>query len=201
MQKDFWEQRYSEEGWAYGTEPNAWLASQRERFGPGQSALVVGDGEGRNGVWLAQQGVEVVSVDQSAAGLRKAQALAADRGVTIETVCADLTTWDWPRDRFDWVVIIYVHFPPEVRAAIHQRCLQALKPGGEILLEGFTPDQLNYSSGGPPVKAMLYTRDMLLDDFQAGEILDLEECIECLNEGKYHVGEGAIIRLRVRRPG
>ncbi len=198
--KEFWEQRYAEEGFAYGTEPNAWLASLAGLFRPGQRALVVGDGEGRNGVWLAQQGLEVVSVDMSQTGLDKARRLAEAKGVTLRTVCADLTEWDWPGNAFDFVVLIYVHFPPEVRPRLHQAAFQALKPGGQIILEAFTFEQLGNPSGGPPVREMLYDAALLKQDFPAAEWLELEECRERLEEGKYHVGDAAIVRARLRRP-
>ncbi len=199
MQEEFWEQRYAEPGHAYGTLPNVYLTTQRELFQPGQRVLVIGDGEGRNGVWLAEQGLDVVSVDYSATGLRKAATLARDRNVTLTTHCVDLTTWDWPENEFDYVVIIYVHFPPDVRARMHQAALQALKPGGQIILEAFTFEQLDYDSGGPPVREMLYDAEMLAQDFNQGEVLELTECLAVLAEGKYHAGEAAIVRARIQR--
>jgi 2-polyprenyl-3-methyl-5-hydroxy-6-metoxy-1,4-benzoquinol methylase len=201
MSTDFWNSRYAEPGYAYGTEPNGFLVSQRGYLKPGGKALAVADGEGRNGVWLAQQGLDVLSVDASEVGLRKAQQLAADRGVSIRTEQADLTTWQWPEQKFDIVVAIYVHFPPEVRARMHRYMFEALKPRGILILEAFTPAQLNYKSGGPPVAEMLYTADMLRIDFAGSEILFLEEAIAELTEGKYHRGPGAVIRLVLRRPG
>ena len=199
MHEEFWEQRYAEPGHAYGTRPNVYLTTHRELLQPGQRVLVIGDGEGRNGVWLAEQGLEVVAVDYSATGLRKAEALAKERHVTITTHCVDLTEWHWPQDEFDYVVIIYVHFPPEVRARMHQAALHALKPGGQIILEAFSFDQLRHDSGGPPVREMLYDASLLAKDFHRGEILELTECSDFLDEGKYHAGEAAIVRARIRR--
>jgi len=195
MNNDFWDTRYGEEGFAYGTTPNTFLSSFAELFKTGQKVLVIGDGEGRNGVWLAEQGCTVVSVDSSKVGLEKAQNLASEKGVKIETICADLNDWDWPESEFDFVVIIYVHFPPDVRALLHNKVVLALKSGGQLIMESFTPEQLNYSSGGPPVLDMLYTCEMMKDDFKLLEIQQLEECITELNEGKYHCGEGAVVRL------
>jgi 2-polyprenyl-3-methyl-5-hydroxy-6-metoxy-1,4-benzoquinol methylase len=199
MQEEFWEQRYAEPGHAYGTRPNVYLTTHRELFQPGQRVLVIGDGEGRNGVWLAEQGLQVTSVDYSATGLRKAEALAQERNVTITTHCVDLTEWHWPQDEFDYVVIVYVHFPPDVRARMHQAALRALKPGGQIILEAFTFEQLNHESGGPPVRDMLYDASLLTQDFHEGELLELTECSVVLDEGKYHLGEAAIVRARIRR--
>jgi 2-polyprenyl-3-methyl-5-hydroxy-6-metoxy-1,4-benzoquinol methylase len=218
MNKDFWNARYAETGYAYGTEPNAFLvsvalgvlplatlahpgASQQKLLKPGGKALAVADGEGRNGVWLAQQGMGVLSVDASEVGLRKTQELAADRGVKIRTEKVELTTWAWPEQKFDVVAAIYVHFPPEVRARMHRRMFEALKPSGILVLEAFTLAQLNYKSGGPPVLEMLYTADMLRIDFAGGEILLLEEATTDLAEGKYHRGPAAVVRLVLRRPG
>ena len=198
--KDFWNTRYAEPGYAYGTEPNAFLVSQRRYLKPGMKTLAVADGEGRNGVWLAQQGLDVLSVDASEIGLRKAQELAGDRGVKIHTEKVDLAAWQWPEQEFDVVAAIFVHFPPEVRSRLHRRMLEALKPGGVLILEAFIPAQLSYKSGGPPVLEMLYTAEMLRIDFAGGEILQIEERITDLEEGKYHRGPGAVVRLVLRRP-
>jgi 2-polyprenyl-3-methyl-5-hydroxy-6-metoxy-1,4-benzoquinol methylase len=201
MNHDFWNQRYTEPGFAYGTEPNAFLVSQAHHFKPGMKALAVADGEGRNGVWLAQQGLDVLSVDASAVGLQKAQQLAVDRGVTLRTERVELTTWAWPVAMFDMVVAIYIHFPPPVRAIMHRAMFNALKPGGVLILEAFTPDQLKYRSGGPPVAEMLYTPELLRIDFAGAEILHLDERVTELAEGKYHRGPAAVVRLVLQRPG
>ncbi len=199
MQNEFWEQRYAEPGLAYGDKPNAFLQRCADQFRLGQKALVIGDGEGRNGVWLAEQGLDVLSVDLSTVGLEKARQLAAQRGVTIRTECADLSRWDWPEGEYDHVVIIYVHFPPDIREKIHHQALMALKPGGQIIFEAFTVEQLEHDSGGPPVKEMLYDEPLVRADFSSGEFEFLQSCVEHLDEGKYHVGDAAIIRARIRR--
>jgi cyclopropane fatty-acyl-phospholipid synthase-like methyltransferase len=200
MTTDFWNTRYAEPGYAYGIEPNAFLVSQRQYFQPGMKALAVADGEGRNGVWLAQQGLEVLSVDASAVGLSKARELAALRGVSIRTQQVDLTTWDWPQHEFDVVAAIFIHFPPETRARMHAKMYRALKPGGMLILEAFTPAQLRYKSGGPPVLEMLYTADMLRAEFPEAEILMCEESLTNLEEGPYHRGQAAVVRLAARHP-
>ncbi len=200
MSREFWDSRFAEKGYAYGTEPNEFLVSQKRYLKPGLKALAVADGEGRNGVWLAQQGLDVLSVDQSVVGLAKARELAAQRGVSIRTEQTDLTTWKWPENEFDVVVAIYIHFPPAVRAQMHERMYAALKPGGVLILEAFTPKQLEYKTGGPQDPAMLYTMEMLRKDFPAGERLLLEEMITGLNEGPYHRGQAAVVRLVLRKP-
>jgi ubiquinone/menaquinone biosynthesis C-methylase UbiE len=190
MTHDFWNARYAEPGFAYGTEPNAFLVSQKHYLKPGMKTLAVADGEGRNGVWLAQQGLDVLSVDGSEVGLRKAQELARSRG--------DLTTWKWPEQEFDLVVVIFIHFMPEFRVRMHRQMLRALKPGGVLIMEAFTPKQLEYKTGGPPVKEMLYRADMLREEFRECEILRLEEILTGLNEGPYHRGTAAVVRLIVK---
>ncbi len=199
MSREFWDSRFAEKGYAYGTEPNGFLVSQKRYLKAGTKALAVADGEGRNGVWLAQQGLDVLSVDQSVVGLAKARELAAQRGVSIRTEQTDLTTWKWPENEFDVVVAIYIHFPPAVRAPMHARMVAALKPGGVLILEAFTPKQLEYKTGGPQDPAMLYTMEMLQKDFGAGERLLLEEVITGLNEGPYHRGQAAVVRLVLKK--
>ena len=200
MNREFWDRRYGESGFAYGTEPNAFLVSQCDRLPRSGRALAVADGEGRNGVWLAQQGLEVLSVDSSGVGLQKARALAAERGVAITTEQADLFAWAWPGAAFDCVVSVFAHFPPAERPRMHRAMFDALKPGGLLLLEAFNPNQLQYQSGGPPVLEMLYAAVMLRGDFAGAEVLLLEECVTDLKEGPYHHGPGAVVRMVARRP-
>ncbi len=200
MTREFWDSRFAEKGFAYGTEPNAFLVSQKHLLKPRAKALAVADDEGRNGVWLAQQGLDVLSVDQSAVGLAKTRELAAQRGVSIRTEQTDLTTWKWPENEFDVVAAIFIHFPSAVRAPMHARMYAALKPGGVLILEAFTPKQLEYKTGGPQDLDRLYTADMLRNDFGMGERLLLEEAITGLNEGPYHHGQSAVVRLVLRKP-
>jgi cyclopropane fatty-acyl-phospholipid synthase-like methyltransferase len=193
--RQFWEERYSEQGLAYGDTPNRFLHSQLHVLPRGGKVLVLGDGEGRNGVWLAQQGMTVTSVDYAEAGVARAKLLAKQRGVKINAICADLADWDWPQDEFDAVVSIYLHFPSELRKSMHERMLAALKPKGVLLMEAFNKAQLNYSSGGPPVEDALFSADELREDFSQANIRLLEESIVELSEGKYHRGEAAVVRL------
>ena len=196
--QQFWNDRYEKSDFAYGTEPNAFLVSQQHRLHSGTQALAVGDGEGRNGVWLAQQGLDVLSVDLSSAGLEKAQALARDKSVTLRTQQVDLSSWEWPENTFDLVISIYLHFPPDLRERMHQSMAKALKPKGLLMLEAFTPDQLayqeKYQSGGPPKLDMLYTPDMLQQDFKDLEVLEIVETVTKLQEGQYHNGPAAVVR-------
>jgi cyclopropane fatty-acyl-phospholipid synthase-like methyltransferase len=195
MSQEFWNSRFSEPGYAYGTEPNAFLVSQKHRLSPGLKALAVGDGEGRNGVWLAQQGLDVLSVDNSAVGLSKIEALAHDRGVPIRTEFADLTTWHWPENELDVVVAIFLHFRPEHRSRMHDKMRRALKPGGVLILEAFTPEQLEYKTGGPSALEMLYTESILRADFAGEDIPLLQQRLTELREGIYHQGTASVVDM------
>jgi 2-polyprenyl-3-methyl-5-hydroxy-6-metoxy-1,4-benzoquinol methylase len=199
MSTEFWNSRFSEPGYAYGTEPNVFLASQVARLPRHGRALAVADGEGRNGVWLAQQGLDVLSVDASGVGLEKAQRLASERGVLLRTEQADLTAWNWPTGEFDVVAAVFVHFPPAVRANMHAAMYEALKPGGILILEAFTPMQLELKTGGPQAAEMLYTAQMLRGDLPHGRMLVLEEMLTELAEGLYHRGRAAVVRMVLHR--
>ncbi len=162
---NLWDQRFAEPGYKYGLEPNAFLRDQATRLAPISRVLVPGDGEGRNGVWLAEQGHSVMSVDYSAVGLQKAQALAASRGVALTTELLDLADWAPASETFDAVVLIYTHLPNAIRQPAHRRLAQCLRPGGWLLLEAFHPEQLAHSSGGPKDVDMLYAPELLDADF------------------------------------
>jgi SAM-dependent methyltransferase len=162
---NFWDQRFAEPGYKYGTEPNAFLREQAARLTVPADVLVPGDGEGRNGVWLAQQGHRVTAVDASAVGLQKARELATTQGVTVTTELADLGDWSPAPASVDAVVLIYTHLPGTIRQGAHRRLAQGLRPGGWLLLEAFHPAQLAHSSGGPKDADMLYTPELLDADF------------------------------------
>jgi 2-polyprenyl-3-methyl-5-hydroxy-6-metoxy-1,4-benzoquinol methylase len=199
--KDFWEERYSEGDFAYGTEPNTFLASCRAHIpAAGCKALAIADGEGRNGVWLAQQGCDVTSVDYSQAGVEKSNRLAEVRGVKINAICADLNVWDWPENEHDLVISIFAHFPPQMRQQVHANILKALKPGGTLILEAYHPTQLEYKTGGPQVAEMMYSAEDLKQDFAGADIVSLEDLVVEVNEGKYHFGQGAVTRLILKKP-
>jgi len=158
MSLEFWNTRYDTDEYLFGTAPNAFLASQAARLTPGQHALAIADGEGRNGVWLAQQGLRVHAIDFSPAALAKAARLAADHGVTLEFERADVLDWLWPEAAYDIVVAIFIQFaPPPERERIIEGIRRALKPGGTLILQGYTPKQVEYGTGGPSNPANLYT--------------------------------------------
>ncbi len=198
--KDLWNERFGGAGYFYGTEPNAFLAAQAHLLQAGQSALSVADGEGRNGVWLAEQGLNVLAVDFSDKALEKSRRLAASRSVTLETELADVHAWNWGENRFDVIVAIFIQFASsQERPALHRAIQQALKPGGLLLLQGYTPKQLEYRTGGPSNIDNLYTAVDLRRDFGAMEILQLREHDSEISEGPGHSGLSALVDLVARK--
>ena len=201
----FWDERYRTDAYIYGEQSTPYLVAQRERLRPRTTALVPGDGEGRDGVWLAEQGLDVTTVDVSAEGVRKALELAQRRGVTLAAVQADLTTWDWPVAAFDLVASIYLHLPPAARAAVHRRMAEALRPGGLLVIEAFRPEQVRFreaygSVGGPQAVEMMMTEAMLREDFADLDVVELaSEETDHGNDGA-HRGRAAVVRGVFRRP-
>lgn len=195
-----WEDRYSVPDYVFGTEPNYFLAECKQILPAHGQVLAVADGEGRNGVWLAQQGLDVLSLDFSPAAREKAEALADERGAMLEFVTADVHTWDYPEESFDVVVEIFTQFStPDERALKWAGMKRTLKTGGLLILQGYTPKQLEYGTGGPKKLENLYTREMLEEAF--GDFRDLsivEEEIE-MREGPGHAGMSAVIKLTGRK--
>jgi 2-polyprenyl-3-methyl-5-hydroxy-6-metoxy-1,4-benzoquinol methylase len=195
-----WDERYASEDYLFGTEPNEFLVSQRHLLKPGMSCLAVADGEGRNGVWLAQQGLHVLSVEASAVGLEKAKKLAQQRSVAIDFEQADLAHWQWGKNRFDIVVAIFIQFaPPALREQMFAGIKHCLKPGGLLLLQGYTPRQLEYRTGGPPLAENMYTEALLRKAFGDMVILHLREHDDFVSEGVGHSGISALIDLMARK--
>ncbi|MEW5943266.1 MAG: class I SAM-dependent methyltransferase [Pseudomonadota bacterium] len=199
--RQFWDERYAAAGYLFGTAPNAFLASQRHLLKPGQSALAVADGEGRNGIWLARQGLDVLSVDISPVALEKAKKLAQDAGIPLRTELADLREWEWGENRFEVIAAIFIQFATSAeRAVIHRAMRRALKPGGLLILQGYTPKQLEYKTGGPPDIDKLYGAQTLREDFAGMEILHLREHEEVICEGTAHCGMSALVDMVARKP-
>jgi cyclopropane fatty-acyl-phospholipid synthase-like methyltransferase len=195
-----WEARYAEPGYLFGTEPNAFLKSKAHLLKPGQRALSIADGEGRNGVFLAQQGLDVLSIDISPSALAKASKLADERGVTLRTELTDLHSWPWPVEAYDVVVGIFIQFSaPKLRDEIFAKIKQALKPGGLLLLEGYRPEQIKFKTGGPSDPERLYTRALLEEAFADFSSLEIEEHDSVVSEGSHHVGMMALIDLVGRK--
>ncbi len=185
----FWDQQYSTPDFKYGTQANWFLRNQAAHLHPGSEVLLPGDGEGRNSVWLARRGHHVTAVDNSRVGLDKASRLAAENGVAVALIEADLEHWVPTPDSFDAVVLTYVHLPESWRHIAHQRLTSALRPGGWFILEAFHPLQLGYSSGGPKDESLLYTIDMIRSDLAAQPEVILDEVLAW--EGEAHLDEGS----------
>ena len=194
-----WDERFSQVEPVYGEGPNGYLREQAYRLKPGMKVLVPADGYGRNGVWLAKQGFVVHTVDLSPVGVERARKAARAAGVTMTIELGDLSIWNWPAEEFDAVASIFLHLPPEARAKIHAGMLGAVKHGGLVILEAFTPAQLQHSSGGPKQVELLYTAEMLRRDFAPAEVLELEEKEVELEEGHMHSGPGAVVRAVFRK--
>lgn len=199
----FWSARYRDAGeeYLFGTAPNRFLASQAERLGDGMCVLSVADGEGRNAVWLAEQGCQVTATEISPVALEKAAKLARGRNVTVDLVQADILNWAWPREEFDAVVGIFIQFAtPAERPRQLAGMKQAVKSGGLLFLQGYTPKQLEYRTGGPSAVENLYTAAMLREFFADWEIVSLHEHEDTIEEGSAHIGRSALIDLVARKP-
>jgi cyclopropane fatty-acyl-phospholipid synthase-like methyltransferase len=195
-----WETRFAAPGYVFGTAPNAFLASQAHRLKPGQKALAIADGEGRNGVWLAEQGLDVLSLDFSPKAGAKARALAAERGVTLRVEQGDLVQWPWPTEAFDVIAGIFFQFVgSELRRNIFAGMRQALKPGGWVFVQGYRPEQLNYRTGGPDKVDNLYTRAILEEAFGGFAEVEINEHDSVIREGSGHNGMSALIDLAARK--
>jgi SAM-dependent methyltransferase len=199
--RDFWDAHYADDAYIFGTEPNAFLASKRDLLKSGTRALAVADGEGRNGVWLAQQGLDVLSIDISPIGLEKARKLASERKVTVRFQESDVRGWDWGREQFDVIAAIFIQFAaPEDRAGIFEGMKRALKSEGLIILQGYTPKQIQFKTGGPPNPENLYTPELLRECFSDLDILHLHEHEDFIAEGTKHYGMSALIDMVARKP-
>jgi len=194
-----WDERYAAEEYAYGTEPNDFLKNMIEQV-PSGRVLCVAEGEGRNAVFLAEHGYHVTAIDASAVGLEKANKLAAQRKVTINTECHDLTEYMFPKDAYSGVVSIFCHLPPEARKRLHKKLVETLLPGGVLVLEAYTPEQLKYKTGGPPVEEMAMTLSALKQELKGLEFVHAKELVREVVEGKYHTGTGAVVQIIAVKP-
>ena len=195
-----WNQRFAADGYLFGTEPNAWLRAHAGVWSAGQRVLCVADGEGRNSVWLARRGLQVEAFDIAEAGVAKARRLAAEQGVSVNYQVADCDGFAWPDAAYDGVAAIFIQFAePLLRARLFANLQRCLKPGGTLLLQGYTPQQLEYRTGGPPLASHLYTPELLREAFAALDILELRGYEAELAEGSGHCGRSALIGMVARR--
>ncbi len=198
--REHWDQRFAAEGYLFGKEPNRFVAAHAHLLQPGQKLLAVADGEGRNGVWLAERGLAVHAIDFSPNALAKTRLLAAERKATLEIEEADLARWAWPEQRFDAVLAVFIQFAgPALRETIFAGIKKCLKPGGLLLLHGYRPKQLEYRTGGPSSVENLYSEVLLRASFADMEILKLRAYDESIREGSGHNGMSALIDLVARK--
>ena len=195
-----WDERYADEEYVYGTEPNVFLKTQIAKLTQGK-ILSLCEGEGRNAVYLAKQGYEVTGVDSSSVGLEKAEKLAAREGVTISTELADMGDFHIEPNAWDGVVSIFCHIPPAMRGELHRQVVAGLKPGGVLILEAYTPEQLAHGTGGPKIASLTMTAESLKAELEGLEIESLQELERDVVEGKFHTGRGAVVQLVARKPG
>lgn len=202
-QEGFWSARYRDAGddYLFGTVPAKFLTRQADFFGAGMKVLSVADGEGRNSVWLAEQGCTVTATEISPVALEKAAKLARGRHVAVDFLEVDILDWAWPRDEFDAVVGVFIQFVgPADRTRMLAGMMSAVRPGGLLLLHGYTPKQLEYGTGGPSALENLYTAGLLGDVFSEWEVVLLHEHEELIEEGRGHSGRSALIDLVARKP-
>jgi len=195
-----WDERYADpDEYAYGTQPNTFFASEAGRI-PDGPVLFLAEGEGRNAVWLAERGHAVTAVDGSAVGLEKARRLAAERGVEIETVHADLANHPIEPRAWAGIVSIFGHLPPDIRREVHRRAASGLRPGGLFLLEAYTPRQLAYGTGGPPTAEMMMDLAGLRAELPGLELLVGQEIERRVEEGRYHSGLAHVVQVVAQAP-
>ena len=195
-----WDERYAAQEFHFGEQPNTFLQEQAHRLKPNSDILMLCEGEGRNGVFLAQQGHHITGIDASAVGLEKAQQLARQKGVSIQTQAVDLSDYQFEANRWNAIVAIFAHLDPALRVQVHRSVVSALKPGGLLILEAYRPEQLNYGTGGPPTAERMMTREGLTQEFSGLEIVQITETVRPVVEGVGHTGDGAVIQLIAQKP-
>jgi SAM-dependent methyltransferase len=194
-----WDALYAQDDYAYGTEPNGFLESTVTMLQQGPT-LCLAAGEGRNAVYLAALGFDVLAVDASAVGLAKAERLARERGVQIRTEQADLAEFDLGTACYENIVSIFCHVASPLRRRVHAGVVRALRPGGMFLLEVFRPEQLEFSSGGPKQLDLLVTREQAQAELAGLEMVRVGRVIRKLSEGTCHNGQAAVLDIVARKP-
>jgi cyclopropane fatty-acyl-phospholipid synthase-like methyltransferase len=194
-----WNQRFAAGHYIFGEEPNAYLRSQATHLKAG-SALAVADGEGRNGVWLAEQGLSVDAFDFSENAIQKARLLAKQRSQSVNWHCCDWQSFDWPASGFDNVVGIFFQFAaPQDRAALFANMNKSLKSGGTLIIQGYTAAQLKFNTGGPGKLDHMYDEAMMREAFPHYDIIDLQTYEAQINEGTAHKGMSGLLGMTARK--
>lgn len=193
-----WDERYSAKDYIYGTEPNEFLAAQCDLLSG--KVLSIGEGEGRNAVFLATRGIEMQCIDGSKVGLEKAAALAASKGVQISTMVGDLAEFSPAPESFDGVISIFAHLPSSIRYRLYPLLIASLKPGGIFLMESYSLDQLGRETGGPKDADMLMSMDKIRTEFDGLEVVLLQEIERDVVEGTHHTGMASVVQFIGRKP-
>jgi len=198
----FWNERFNKVEFIFGTEPNQYLLEKASQYlKPNQRVLSIADGEGRNGVWLAKQGMQVVAFDASDVALAKAKQFAKENQVELEYIFSDVDSFAWHTNAYDAVIGIFIQFAdPAMRERIFQKTYEALKPGGIFILQGYIPKQLEYKTGGPSLIEHLYTEELIRGLAQDFNILELQSYERELSEGPRHSGMSALLGLLAQKP-
>ena len=194
MMKQFWNERYAEKGFAYGKEPNQFLKENLHKLPKGK-ILFVAEGEGRNAVFAAQNGYEVVAFDYSESAKKKALTLAKEQNVQLDYLVSDVMDLSFEPESFDAMVFIFTHFPAVIRKQAHQKLVSFLKPHGKVLFEVFEKNQQQFTSGGPKELAMLFSEEEVKEEFPSIGFDFLKTVTIDLAEGQYHQGKGVVIRF------
>jgi SAM-dependent methyltransferase len=196
-----WNARYARDDFHFGEEPNAFVRASARYLHGGQSVLCVADGEGRNSVFLAEQGMRVAAFDFAPNAVAKAHRLATSRGVSVNHQLGDIFAWDWTSSTYDAVVAVFIQFlSPVERERVFAGMKQAVKPGGLLLVEGYRPEQVDYGTGGPPHRAHMYTVDWLAGQVSGWVLLELKAYDAAIHEGQGHSGMSALVDLVARKP-
>jgi SAM-dependent methyltransferase len=199
MSTDFWNQRYAGEALVYGAAPNDFLREMADRLPKAGKALDIGAGEGRNALFLASLGLDVLAVDQSIVGMQKAQRLAQERGLRLRTQAIDLRDFDTEPGSLDVVSSIFVHLPADLRAGVHRRVVKWLKPGGAYVLEAYAPDQIERDTGGPKDPLLLASLDTIVDELKGLHVERRAALVRNVTEGKFHGGDASVVQVLARK--
>ncbi len=196
----FWNARYSNTEYAYGTKPNDYLVRQAALIPKGGKVLCLADGEGRNSVYLARQGFQVTAIDLAQEGLAKGKALAEKAGVQVQFMAADVNAFVIEPGAWQGIVSIFLHLPDKLRRALHERCLKGLSPGGVFIFEAYSREQLGRGTGGPKEAHLLPEAQSVRDDFPSAAVIDFFAGDRQIEEGPLHNGIGAVVQLTATSP-
>lgn len=193
-----WDDRYAQDGWAFGTEPNDFLKQKAHLIPPGR-VLCLGEGEGRNATFLAEEGYEVVGVDRSQVGMDKAQGLAQEKGVFIETVVSSIEDFELTEGEWQGIISVFFHLPRELRQRVNRSVVEGLSPGGILVLEAYTPKQLDFGTGGPPDADRLISLETIKEELNGLEVVVAQETEREVHEGRMHTGQGSVVQFVGRK--